>query len=473
MTQSRPLSLHERFSLARRNAGQPPILTIAAVYSAAASAPTLDFLSQRIAEIQAHFPQLYALIQDARSASPSQVLRDGPWESSAVLRTGVYSEEKNRDKELAGVLLLDGKRMLGEDVERAPLWQITVYTSPSKPRVYVSLSVDHVLLDGRGVAILLQAILAKHIAGLPYEQLETTPRVEDTVDMKPTLAFALPLIWHHLILPRLPLFLQRSLTPAKAWPADLISATPLTSPSAFSLFTLSLNEVSQLKTIAKAHGVPTLNPVINAIYALAIWSKYRYTLSPFRLVAISARSERDNSLGHPHALGNYVSSHKIEVDIKPGSDFWAVARTISDQLSSQESISHARMRMGMLSQIPGGLYTSPTGIPDPLRPTLFEDFLLKGAESATPLDTALAFSNLGFVHLPEGAEDMAWAQAADGLGNSVFSTNVIGHEGGVKVGTNFSEGAAVRTDEVEGVKELFKGIVHKLIEGKSNVNDLG
>ncbi|TYJ56455.1 hypothetical protein B9479_002858 [Cryptococcus floricola] len=472
MTQSRPLSLHERFSLARRNAGHPPILTIAAAYPAAASAPTLDFLEKRIAEIQAHFPQLYARVQDARTTSPSQVLRDRPWDGSEVMRAGVYSAHEDKDKELAGMLLLDGKRMLGEDVEKAPLWQITVYTSPSKPRVYVSLSVDHVLLDGRGMANLFQAILAKDIAGLPYEQLETTPAVEDTVNMKPTLAFFLPLIWHHLLLPRFPLFLQRYFTPAKAWPADLIAAAPLTSPAAFSMLSLSLDEVAQLKTIAKAHGVPTLNPVLNAIYALAIWSKYRYTLSPFRLVAISARSERSDSLGHPHALGNYVSSHQLGIDIKPGSDFWAVAQTISDQLSSQKSISHARMRMGLLSQIPGGLYTSPTGTPDPLRPTMFEDYLLKDAESATPLDTALAFSNLGYVHLPEGAEDMAWAQAADGLGHEVFSTTVIGHEGGVKVGTIFSEGAAVRTDEVEGVEELFKVVVHKLIQGKSNVNDL-
>ncbi|WVQ73332.1 hypothetical protein IAR50_002900 [Cryptococcus sp. DSM 104548] len=472
MPQSRPLSLHERFSLARRNAGHPPILTIAAAYPTSSSAPTRDFLEHRIAEIQAHFPQLYARVQGPRTTSPTQVLRDGPWESSEVLKTGVYSAHESTDKELAEVLLLDGKRMAGEDVERTPLWQITVYTSPAKTRVYVSLSLDHVLLDGKGMTILFRAILAKEIAGLPYEKLETTPRIEDTIDIKPSLAYLLPFIWDHLVLSRLPTFLQNYLAPAKAWPADLISASPLTSPAAFSLFTLPADEVSQLKAVAKSHGVPTLNPIFNAIYALAIWSKYRYTLNPFRIVALSTRSERDAFLGHPHALGNYVSCHKIEIGIKAGDDFWAIARAVSDRLSSQQAISDARMLMGMLSHVPDGLYTSPTGDFDPLRPTLFEDFLIKGAEATAPLDTALAVSNLGFVHLPEGAEDLAWTQIADGVGNEAFSTAFIGHEGGVKIGTMFHDGVAVRKDEVEDVEKLFMEILHKLIEGKGKVNEL-
>ncbi|ODN81918.1 hypothetical protein L202_02262 [Cryptococcus amylolentus CBS 6039] len=472
MDQSRSLSLHERFSLARRNAGHPPIITIAAAYPTPSSAPTQDFLEKRIAEIQTHFPQLYARVKDARTTSPRQVLRDRPWDSSEVLRAEVYSAHEDKDKELAALLLFEGKRMVGENVEIAPLWQITVYTCPTRSRAYVSLSVDHLLVDGRGLSILFAAILAKDISGLPYEKLEAMPRLEDTIDMKPSLTFALPLIWQHLVLPRLPLFLQEYLTPAKEWPADLIAASPLTSPAGCSVFSLSPDEVSQLKAIAKAHGVPTLNPVINAIYALAVWSRYRYTLKPFRLILKSARSERDSSFGHSHALGNYVSSHKIEVDIKLGGDFWAVVRTISDQLSSQQAISRARMRIGMLSQIPDGPYTSPTGDPDPLRPTLFEDFWLKGAESAMPLDTALGASNIGLVRLPEGAEDMAWAQIADGLGQEVFALAVIGHEGGVKIGTLFCEGAAVRSDEVEAVEKLFKEILHKLIAGKESVDDL-
>ncbi|WVQ73333.1 hypothetical protein IAR50_002901 [Cryptococcus sp. DSM 104548] len=472
-TQSRPLSLHERFSLARRNAGHPPILTIAAAYPTSSSAPSKDFLERRIVEIQAHFPQLYARVQNARTTAPRQVLRDGPWKSGEVLRTGVYSAHDSGDKELAGVLLLDGNRMLGQDFDKAPLWQITVYTSSTQPKVYVSLSVDHVLVDGKGFAILFGAILAKDISGLPYEKLETTPRSEDTISLKPSIAFALPLIWHHLIVPRLPLFLQAYLAPAKTWPADTIAASPLTSPAAaFSLFTMSPEDVSQLKAVAKSQNVPTLHPVLNAIYTLAIWSKYRYTLNPFRLMLNSARSERDASLGHPHALGDYVSSHRIEIDYKSGNDFWAVARTISAQLSSKQAISDARMRMGTLSLIPDGLYTSPNGEADPLRPTLWEDFILKEAETPTPLDTALGTSNLGLVRLPEGAEDLAWTQIATGVGHEAFSSAIIGHEGGVKIGTMYNEGVLARKDEVEALEELFQEIARKLIAGKEKVDEL-
>ncbi|ODN81922.1 hypothetical protein L202_02266 [Cryptococcus amylolentus CBS 6039] len=468
----RPLALRERLSLARTNAGYPAIITMAVVYPSSSSAPSDVFLARRIAEIQTHFPQLYARVAAAHTTDPVQILRDRPWKSSEVLRKGVYLPQQTKDKEFAAVLHLDGQRMMQEDFDNAPLWQITVYASTSQSRVYVALSVEHVMIDGRGMANLFQALLAEDISHLPQETLEATPRAEDTINMRPSLAFAVPLIWYHIVLPRLPSFLQTYFAPAKPWPAEQIDISPLASPSALSLFSLSSGDVSQLKALARLHKVPALNAVLLAMYGLAVWSKYGYTLRPFRLVAISARSERDASLGHAYALSNYVSSHQIDVCIQSGDDFWTIARKVSYDTSNPRAISHARMRMGMIAQIPDGIYISPNGEPDPCRPTLFEDFLLNNASLPTPFTNGFALSNLGLLPLPEGAEDLAWAQVANGLGGEVFTVAVVGHQDGVRLSTSFKDGSAVRRSEVEDVEQIFGIILGRLLDGMDTVDEL-
>ncbi|WVQ73334.1 hypothetical protein IAR50_002902 [Cryptococcus sp. DSM 104548] len=469
---SRPIALSERFNLSRRNAGHPSILTFAAAYPSPSDAPSQAFLARRIAELQEHFPQLYARYDGRYTPHPKQVLRSEAWASDMVLGEEVYEVFAEDDKEMAALLFSEGQRMLKEDSDNDPIWQVRIYSSPSTTRIYITFSTDHSLMDGRGSANFFDALLARDISQLPYERLETTPRDEDVLPLKPSVLYALPIIWQEIILPRLPSFVASYFTPTKPWPAQLIAGPPLAAPSAYSLFSLSSTEVSGIKDTSKSHGVSTLNPVLKCIYALAIWSKYHYTLSPFRLSATTARSERDAALGCSYALSNYVSSHKINIEFKSRDSFWSIARKVSHDLSTPQSLSNARMRMGMLSYIPSGPYLSPSGIPDPFRPTQFESFLLQGAASPTPIPAALAFSNLGLVRLPAGANDLAWAETASPLGGSAFGAAVVGHEGGVRVGTTWKDGAAVRRDEVEDVERMFRVILERLVGGEDIVEEL-
>ncbi|TYJ56456.1 hypothetical protein B9479_002859 [Cryptococcus floricola] len=470
---SRPISLTERFNLARRNVDQPAILTFAAAYPSPTDAPSKAFLARRIADLQEHFPQLYARYQGRRTPQPTQVLRAKPWSSERVLGEAVHEHlAEGDDKEMAVLLSAEGQRMSKEDFDNDPIWQVRVYSTPSSSRVYITLSGDHALMDGRGTANLFDALLAKDISQLPYERLETTPRDQDVLPLKPSLLQALPIVWQEIILPLLPSFLARYFIQPKSWPAHLIAESPLTAPSAYSLFSLSSKEVSAIKTISRTHGVSTLSPVFKCIYALAIWSKYHYTLSPFRLSATTARSERKSSLGCSYAFSNYVSSHMVDINFESNASFWSVARNVSHELSTDRSLSDARLRIGMLSYIPSGPYVSPSGEPDPLRPTQYEDFFLRSVSSPTPVSAALAFSNLGLVKLPPGASDLAWAETASSIGSSVFGAAVVGHEGGVRIGTTWKDGTVVRRDEVEDVERIFRVILERLVDGKESVEEL-
>ncbi|WVN89882.1 uncharacterized protein L203_105112 [Cryptococcus depauperatus CBS 7841] len=469
MTQSsfRPISLHERFSLMRRNAGQPPTLVVAASYPSKL-APTRIFLQQRIGELQSHFPMLCSKIEGRKTTTPRQLLRERPWNATQVLREGTFHDFQDSIHELERVLYQDGQRMTGEDFEDCPLWQVTIYKNPSKDRVYISLAADHVIIDGRGLQLLFDALLAENISDLPYERLEDVPRTEDTINIKPSLAFALPLIWQHLILPFFPKFLQSYLSPISPWPSTLVSKSPIECPPAFSLCSVPINQVSALKHIAIQHDVPTFHPVIKSIYSLAIWSKYRYTLSPFRLTASTPRSERDPKLGHAYCTSNYTSSHKLDISFTPAEDFWTVSKKVSDFLVDPANISYAQMRMGILSYVPDGELSHV----DPLRPTKWEDFFLNQAVSDKPFDEALNFSNLGYTKLPQGVQDMGWTQWASGICQAPLCTTIIGHERGLRLGTVWRDGAAVTEKEVKDIEKLFKNIVGKLIQGKTTIEDL-
>ncbi|WVQ73336.1 hypothetical protein IAR50_002904 [Cryptococcus sp. DSM 104548] len=70
------------------------------------------------------------------------------------------------------------------------------------------------------------------------------------------------------------------------------------------------------------------------------------------------------------------------------------------------------------------------------------------------------------------AEDLAWAQVANGLGGEVFTVAVVGHQGGVSQCTSFKDGSAVRRDEVEDVWRTFGVILGRLVDGAETVQEL-
>lgn len=398
------------------------------------------------------------------------MLREKPWPAEDILDETEYQPEDDDSVEIGNILQKNGQKKSTDDLNSRPLWQVTIDTSLKKSTTYITLVADHLIVDGKGLSIFFDALLAKDVSQLPCEKLETIPRLEDTMNIKPSLSFLLPMVWQHLILPRLPFFIQRFFSTGATWPATHVRESPFNCSPGYSLLSIPADQMASLKQVARAHNILALHAVLKSIYALAIWSKFRHTLSPFRLTASTPRSERDYKLGHAYCMGNYVSSYQFDIQFTPGESFWVVAKKVFDYLMDPESIESARMRMGILEQVPDGVYDPPHA--DPHRPTKWEDFFLNEAASEKPFGEALSFSNLGHVKLPENAKDVAWVQIGGSLASAGFSTAVLGHEKGLRLNTIYLEGAAVTKEDVKDIERRFVVILKRLIEGKDNVDEL-
>ncbi|WVQ84986.1 hypothetical protein IAT38_007150 [Cryptococcus sp. DSM 104549] len=340
---SRKATLQERFCIARRNSGYPPVMTLAASYPSVSAAPTDAFLQKRIIELQEHFPFLSTRMEGRRAPEPIQVLREKPWAPKDILAEATYQANADSAAELEDVIVQEneqeGVHVAEEDMDAHPLWHVRRVTSPSKATTYIALSVDHVITDGRGMVNLFDALLSPDISSLPYEKLETITRFEDTVPIKPSLAHTLPFIFLRMVLPLFPVFLQRYFTPYPFWPHTAVRAAPTSCPPLSSLVSLPAPLISALKTTGKGNGVATLHPVLKTAYSLAIYSIYRHTLPPpFIVNTSSPRSERNTSLGHAYCTANYISSQNVYIQFDSMEDFWSHAGKVAKELLDPRGI---------------------------------------------------------------------------------------------------------------------------------------
>ncbi|ODN81929.1 hypothetical protein L202_02272 [Cryptococcus amylolentus CBS 6039] len=498
---SRPITFHARYCLARRNTGSPPILIIAASYPSSSVEPDYTFLSTRIVQLQEHFPHLYVRITGLRTTTPREELRDVPWTPAQVLREGKYEDKVDRSEELERVLFKEGQRMCGEDVDHRPLWQISVWRNPNKERVYITLAADHVIVDGRGLSLLFDALLFNDISHLPYEKLQDIELLENTINIKPSLWYALPRIWQGHIIDKLPKFIQSFLVPRPSWPGAKIHSNPLDASPDCSMLSISADKISALKRAAAENHVYTLHPLLKSIFSLAIWSKHHSSISPFRLHAITPRSERNPTLGHAYCMANYVSFYNLQVKFgengKEGK-FYEVTSKMAGELVDATKLKEARMGMGIMAYLPNkqlipeASSLSPSSLnklqktdrssthstqaflssADPRAATTWEHFFLQTAASVNPYTDALCFSNIGRTKLPPGADDLAWSQIAAGVAAAAYSCTVMGHEAGVRIGTIWVEGAAVFREDVKDVERRFMVIMERLIQGEKEVKKL-
>ncbi|TRM62103.1 hypothetical protein BD626DRAFT_537823 [Schizophyllum amplum] len=461
---TRKLSLHERYSVMRRNASFAHPIVLIVTYPSAAAAPTVDFLSQRITELQEHFPLLRSDVMNAKTREPVFQQRATPYTPDEILRQEQYVSRGGDREDKEGLLFHELKRMMGEGTSH-PLWQTTLYAASSaNSKSYLTLSVDHVITDGRGLALLAHALLSSDISSLPMESLQSIPLLEDTHDIRPSYAHLVPIVLKELVIPKLPTIIQQYIKPAdKAWPAGYAQAarSPTDCEWDLSLLELSASLVASLKSIGKERGVKTLHPLLKVAYLVAMWAVFGRDAASFTLQADTPRSERNASLGHAYCTANYTSSVDVHVQPVSTDDFWVMAQRMASELSSPQGIQKGRYTMGMLSFIPDP-------VPDPSkaetdRPTGWEEFFLNKAHSPEPFGGSLQVSNLGYVDLPPGAEDVAWSQACWPAGPAIC-TGVIGHKGGVRVATVWREGAAVEKAEVKTVEEVYMRVLCRLVD---------
>jgi len=264
------VSLHERFSIARRNVGFPHWIVYLLSYPSSLL-PSSETLSSRIQDLQKHFPLLYSEIINGQTRNPAFQLRE-PWSSPDILTNINYLSKNVENEEKAILLKSEIDRVQSKTNIIKPLWQVVRYTpsSDGEDRSYLALSVDHTLTDGRGGILLLQALLAESIDDLPYEQLDTIPRLDDTHNLKPSISYLIPMIFQELLVPKLPSFLQKYVKPYPIWPSGNVQNNPIDCEGQLSITTISPEILSALKKVGKENGVATLHP----IFEISIWSCY-------------------------------------------------------------------------------------------------------------------------------------------------------------------------------------------------------
>jgi len=119
---------------------------------------------------------------------------------------------------------------------------------------------DLVVLDGRGILLLTQALLSPDVNHLLTESLPDIPRLEDTVDLRLSKAYVASITWRDVILPSLSRFVQY-LGYRHHGPEHAITIPPNQVPSALCILEIGADLLDRLK-IGKFHGVSTLHPSI-------------------------------------------------------------------------------------------------------------------------------------------------------------------------------------------------------------------
>lgn len=494
------MSLLERFELSNRLLGHPHIVTYVVQLTTAATgrlSPTT--LGQRISLLQQHFPMLWAEVNGTDTSKPYFKAREqGMWHPDDVLRIEKLEaiDVKDLDGDVSSkILKREQDRMTAKRMRRdTPPFQFTLYTytpeqSPDvASSTYLTLSVEHTHMDGTGALRLL--LLSLHdaesdtILNLPYEKLHTIPQYEATVKTRPTLSHLIPIAYQELVLPSLPLAIQRLLgKSADLWPDKRIK-TPLADAS-WTLCTgrIPAEEVEALKLLGKKLGIKTLHPIFHCLYLVAVWAITHQEAEdaqpvpsnePFSIGTGVAISERDPlGKGHAYCTGIFISDLEYQTSLQPNVHFWSLVRDLASVLGSESGKRRARGTIGLLKHIPNKIVKGKEG-----DRTGWEVYLEEKMSSETPVRIALAVSNLGnvdngigmstsLIKLPENTiTDIQWTQTPTPFVAPIM-VNLIGFGGCMVWNTTFRDGSVVDASQVRRINRLVEGMARRLALSKT------
>ncbi len=119
---------------------------------------------------------------------------------------------------------------------------------------------DLVVLDGRRILLLTQALLSPDVNHLLTESSPTSRVSRTPVDLRLSKAYVASITWRDVILPSLSRFVQY-LGYQHHGPEHAITIPPNQVPSALCILEIGADLVDRLK-IGKFHGVSTLHPSI-------------------------------------------------------------------------------------------------------------------------------------------------------------------------------------------------------------------
>lgn len=411
------------------------------------SLPTLDELHARVREAQQRLPLLNAIPEGARTRSPMLVVSE-PFDASDIVENcaGVG--------DATSVLKAELGRMQARKPHE-PLWRVGVY--PASKGGYLALSCNHVLMDGRGSFRLLSALTASRddptsIFALPAEDGKHAS-YDATVMTAAGLGLLLKSVWREVIIPILPIWLQRVFTGNDPWPGVVDS--PLGHEWDILSAGVDADTAARLSKVGKEKGIKTLHPLIKAAYTAAVWAVF-HTDEPLHLISNTPRSDRDLAMGHSAITSVYTSLLNLDHEVRGTDDLWTLARTAATFLRSKQADSVARQTFSMLRHLPD---------PKPKNGvTGWMQYLSDRAHCPAPFFESVMVSNLGRFALPEAATDYIWGQAnhpsAYALGASV-----VGHQAGIRLTTNFWEGVPADSAKIENLHRIWERVVGLMADG--------
>ncbi len=431
--------MHERYSLMRQNTGHPHVILHIVSYPAGAL-PSRATLERRVDALQATLPMLSARVVGAHTTKPGYV-PGAVWPASAI----VHEAPAVPDSMAAYKAAMDAFTASSVADAQVPTWRVTRF--PSDTEGYLALALNHLIVDGRGSALLLAALLADLDSPCPVqpEAWDKPTTFDDTIPTTPSLGFLLPIVFRELLLPKLPRFVQTPFLAGDCWPGAR-PGDPLTCGWDILLLSLQPDLIAKVKAAGTARGIRTLHPLLKMAYCAAMWRVF--AKDSLHLTVDTARSERDPALGHAAITHNYVSSTMWDATLGAEDGFWARMRELAHAIGPA-GVLPGRMTMGLLRHIPDPEVDEKAPGYDPQRPTGWEKYFVERAQSGRPFRDSMAMSNLGRVKLPPGASDAWWGQTATPFGSAIMA-NAIGHEGGVRISSAFR---LVVTD-AEQVKEV-------------------
>lgn len=157
------------------------------------------------------------------------------------------------------------------DLTRGALWRVQVRHCDGTS--LLCLTAHHVLVDGRGLANLLEHLISDNIpTEVAVEDLAVPPPMEHVHDTKPTLRYMLPILFKELLLPRLPSYIAAYFQSTPSW-----GTSPLDDAENHSqiqrrlLFFDEEGFVKDMKRHAVQQGIKTLQPLIHTAAVIAVW----------------------------------------------------------------------------------------------------------------------------------------------------------------------------------------------------------
>lgn len=464
-------------------------MTFVITYPTEDACPDIAWLDKRLQDVQERMP--YLSLRLGKEGEPHDVngwywQEASAWTISDLYRAVHidYAEERASIAALYEdaaadkiaqhlVLVRERRRMSLDHVWRTePLWQFTRYTLTGSARIYLTFSVNHIMTDGVGMRNLFEACMRprfdnpqegpfgeclqpiEHIAPAPPVEAENKSNVKAT-DNGPAAITSSP-------------------SPPD-WPSMLYPFTkpPGSYPEALRVVRLASETVLALKQLGRTgHGVSTLTPPLYIAWTLAIqWAvrahaslEIRHLYDPGlpHFASATLMSNRDVKLGDSPVWGFGTQVLVYHLRIRPGDDFWDVVKTYAASLRH----AHAKALARQIKQSTLDLALAASSV------ARTPENILANLMGPTPYSLPTGFSNLTYVPLPPGAEDMLFSQDPNPLLPGPCLNTAIGHEGGTCLVPGWRDGLLFTHEMLRNAERMLHQILRRVIHGTSSIDEL-